>query len=119
MKAKGLQKERRYDRWQRNETINLVRAYLVCIDELTVLGEIFSKKLDFFQRLRKDCDSFELQDNGAHNPPDNQDRETPSDRISFAEHMMEESSTQCKRLNADLRESLNTVKHNTKHPRIQ
>jgi hypothetical protein len=27
------------------------------------------------------------------------------------EHIMEESSIQCKRLNADLRESLNTVRH--------
>jgi hypothetical protein len=86
-----------------------VRAYLVCIDELAVLGEIFSKKLEFFQRLRKDYESFELQDNAANNPPDCQDGETPSERIAFAEHMMEESSTQCKRLNADLRASLNTV----------
>jgi hypothetical protein len=86
-----------------------VRAYLVCIDELTVLGEIFTKKLDFFQRLRQDCDNFEAQDSGAEHPPDNPDGESSFDRIAFVEHMMEESSTQCKRLNADLRESLNTV----------
>jgi hypothetical protein len=107
-----LQKERRYDRWQRNETINLVRAYLICLDELTVLHGIFSKKLDFFKRLRKDCDlSPELQDRDVPgNPPHNDEGETPSDRIAFAEHMMEESSAQCKRLGADLRESLNTVR---------
>lgn len=88
-----------------------MRAYLVCIDELTVLGEIFSKKLDFFQRLRQDCENFEAQDSGAEHPPDNPDGETPFDRIAFVEHMMEESSTQCKRLNTDLRESLNTVRN--------
>jgi hypothetical protein len=36
------QKERRYDQWQRNKTINLVRAYLICPGELTVLNGIFS-----------------------------------------------------------------------------
>ncbi|KAB5566742.1 hypothetical protein GE09DRAFT_745718 [Coniochaeta sp. 2T2.1] len=104
-------KERRYDRWQRNETINLVRAYLICLDELTVLEGIFSKKLDFFKRLRKDCDTFpQLQGSDVlGNPPDNKQGETPADRIAFAEHMMEESSAQCKRLAADLRESLNTL----------
>ena len=87
-----------------------MRAYLVCIDELTVLGEIFSKKLDFFQRLRQDCENFEAQDSSAEHPPDNPDGETPFDRIAFVEQILEESSTQCKRLNTDLRESLNTVK---------
>jgi hypothetical protein len=109
-----FQKERRFDRWQQNETTNLVRAYLVCLDELIVLGEIFSKKLDFFRRLRKDCDNFpELQSSEAGNPPDNENGETPLDRIAFAEHMMEESSAHCKRLGADLRESLNSVKRKT------
>jgi hypothetical protein len=93
-----------------------VRAYLVCIDELNVLGEIFSKKLDFFQRLRQDFKDFEAQDSDTQHPPDNPDGETPFDRIAFVEHMMEESSTQCKRLNADLRESLNTVRHPRKVP---
>ena len=101
-----IQKERRYDRWQRNETINLVRAYLVCLDELTVLRDIFSKKLNFFQRLREDCDNFpEPQDNLASEIPHDVNKE----RIEFAEHMMEESSSQCKQLGADLRESLNSV----------
>ncbi|KXT17013.1 hypothetical protein AC579_7416 [Pseudocercospora musae] len=104
-------KERRYDRWQRNETISLVRAYLLCIDELTVLEAIFSKKLDFFRRLRQDVDSFEEQDHAENKPPDHKDGESPWDRIAFAEHAMEESATQCKRLHADLRESLNSASH--------
>jgi len=84
-----------------------VRAYLVCIDELTVLGEIFSKKLDFFKRLQSDCDLLEQQDKGAI--IDNPDGETETERIAFAQHMMEESRTTCTRLTADLRESLNSV----------
>jgi hypothetical protein len=105
-----LQKIRRYDPWRRNETIKLVRAYLVCLDELTVLGEIFEKKLDFFQRLRKDCSIIpELQDHIESNPLDNADGETPSERIAMAEHMMEDSSVRCKQLTADLQVSLNSV----------
>lgn len=108
-----FQKERRYDQWRRNETTKLVRAYLTCLDELTVLEEIFSRKLDFFQRLRKDCDVFpELQSNEVANPPDNENGETPLARVAFAEHMMEGYSAHCKRLGADLRESLYSVKKN-------
>ncbi|KAE8864905.1 hypothetical protein PTNB73_05793 [Pyrenophora teres f. teres] len=103
-------KERRYDRWQRNETIHLVRAYLVCIDELTVLGEIFSKKLDFFKRLQLDCDYLEQQDKAAGvQTVDNSEGETETERIAFAQHMMEESRITCTRLTADLRESLNSL----------
>ncbi|KAI3317618.1 hypothetical protein HD806DRAFT_514603 [Xylariaceae sp. AK1471] len=102
-------KERRYDEWQRNETIALVRSYLQCIDDLTVLEKLFAKKLDFFQRLKIDCQNFESQDNNRGSPPDNAEGETALDRASFAEHMMEDFSTQCKRLNADLRESLHSL----------
>ncbi|RYO92298.1 hypothetical protein DL762_001747 [Monosporascus cannonballus] len=105
----GLVKARRYGRWQQNETINPVRAYLVCIDELTVLEEVFTKKLDFFQRLKEDRNSLEDQDIEAGKPPENKDGELPFDRIPFAERMMEESITQLKRLNTDLRDSLNLL----------
>jgi hypothetical protein len=104
------QKERRYDQWQRNETIALVRAYLVCLDELNVLREIFAKKLDFVQRLRKDCENMpQLQGDVPGNPPDNAAGETALDRIAFVEHQMKESREQCERLAADLKESLNSV----------
>lgn len=106
-----MQKERRYDPWQRSQTINLVRAYLVCIDELNILGEIFTKKLDFFRRLQKDCDNLNLQGNVLDGPLHNENGETPSDRIAFAQNIMEESRDQCKRLNDDLRESLNSVRN--------
>jgi hypothetical protein len=81
------------------------------MDELKVLEEIFTKKLDFFHRLRMDWESFEQIDSSAGNSPNNQEQETPFERIAFAEHMMEESSKQCQRLNADLRESLNSVRN--------
>ena len=76
-----------------------------------MLQEIFAKKLDFFQRLRKDCDRLTgLQGDGVDgNPPDNPDGEAPLDRIAFAEHQMKESREQCQRLGADLREGLNSV----------
>ena len=40
---------------------------------------------------------------------DNPDGETETERIAFAQHMMEESRITCMRLTADLRESLNSV----------
>ncbi|KAI0875958.1 hypothetical protein GGS24DRAFT_488982 [Hypoxylon argillaceum] len=102
-------KERRYDQWQRNETIALVRLYLQCIDDLTTLEELFADKLGFFQRLKVDCQKFESQDNDRGNPPDNAEGETALGRVNFAIHMMEDFTTQCKRLNVDLRESLHSL----------
>jgi hypothetical protein len=69
-----------------------VRTCLVCIDEVTVLGEIFSKKLAFFERLQKDCDQFEEQDKSSKKHPDDDNGETCSERIAFARHTMEESN---------------------------
>ncbi|KAG6359164.1 hypothetical protein INS49_012684 [Diaporthe citri] len=48
--------------------------------------------------------------NVVGDPPHNENGETPADRIAFAQNRMEESLDQCKRLNADLRESLNSVR---------
>ncbi|GAB1313473.1 hypothetical protein MFIFM68171_03683 [Madurella fahalii] len=97
-----------HELWQRNETINLVRAYLVCLDELTVLQEIFSKKLDFLNRLRQDCEDLVEE---SQDPRESEGRqvETLASRIAFAEYIMSQSSTQCGQLIADLRESLNTL----------
>lgn len=92
-------KEPRYGRWQRNETSNFVRAYLICIDEITVLEEIFYNKVDFFER----------EDTESGKPPHDKDLGGPRERVVLAEHAMEESEAQCKRLEADLRESMNSV----------
>ena len=110
--------ERRYDPWRRNDTTKMARAYLVCIDELTVLEEIFTKKLDFFQRPRKDVETFELQEPDINKPPNRKDGETHWDRIAFAEHAMAESATQCKRLSADLRESMGSVSFKHFKPQV-
>lgn len=88
-----------------------MRAWLVCIDELTVLAEIFSKKSEIFRRPKQDCETFEQEYNDAKKPLDNLNGEIPIERIAFAERMMEESTKQCKRLNADLQESMNSVEY--------
>lgn len=79
------------------------------MDELKVLGEIFTKKLTFFQRLREDCEDLQT---GVQ--PDNEEGESPFSRLNFAEHTMKDSRDRCERLSADLRESLNTVSFSSK-----
>lgn len=101
---------RRYDHWQRDKTIELVRAYLRCIDELTHLMGLLGKKVAFFQNLHKDVERFESQDSSAGLEPDCKQGETSVDRVIFAEHLMATSAEHCKDLVADLRHALNSVR---------
>ena len=87
-----------------------MRDYLLCIDELTVLEELFAKKLDFYQRLRIDCDNLLRHDGSDHDPPEYCGGEVLSNRIAFTESVIGEARVRCKGLSANLKESLNTVK---------
>lgn len=107
----GELKVRRYERWQRDTTVELVRAYLQCIDELTHLEGLYRKKMVFFQRLRKDVESFETQNSTAGIEPECTSGETSIERVAFAEELVATSAEHCKDLIADLRQALNSVSH--------
>jgi hypothetical protein len=101
---------RRYDPWKRNESVRLVREYLTCIDELKTINVILTKKLDFFERLKEDCDRFELEDAENGKTPDNPNGETSETRILFVTHILKEAVEHSHRLLDDLTESMNAVR---------
>ncbi|KAI9822397.1 MAG: hypothetical protein M1827_000116 [Pycnora praestabilis] len=62
-------KRRRFDKWQRYESIKLVRDYITCTDELTLIVQMYAQKVDFFSRLKKDCQQFEAEETKTPNNP--------------------------------------------------
>ena len=98
-------KRRRFDEWQRGDSIKLVRDYILCVDELTILVHLMSKQLDFLYRLKKDCDRLNV---------DSTDVKTPQgkdavDRCNWAIGVLEENFTVLENLLKDLRSSMLAV----------
>ena len=79
------------------------------MDELTTLGTIFAKKIDFFTRLEQDCARFDEEDIRAGRLVNNPEGETGQQRVKFALHVCREAHEQTERLVADLHKSVNQV----------
>ena len=46
--------------------MNLVREYVVCMDEMSQIYSIYEQKLEFLEKFRKDCEMFlEKEPNAA------------------------------------------------------
>ncbi|KAI9771406.1 MAG: hypothetical protein M1839_002796 [Geoglossum umbratile] len=102
-------KRRRYDPWRRNETVLLVREYLACIDELTAVCLILTKKIELFEGLKRDCRKFERDDIMARKEPDDPEGVSAEARASWAIMMVKEQHDACKKLLADLQLSMNAL----------
>ena len=53
---------RRYDERAPKKTINLVKEFIVCLDQLRAISAVHSRKQVFFQSLMKDVESHNAQD---------------------------------------------------------
>jgi hypothetical protein len=114
------QKRRRYDPWKRNETVELVREYLACIDELTTICLILARKIELFEGLKRDCRKFERDDIMARREPDDPEGISAEARATWAIMMVKGQHDACKKLLADLQLSMNAVsappQESTIHP---
>ena len=77
-------KRRRYDQWKPKVTVELVRAYLCGIDELTSIALILQKKVELFKIMQLDVKKFETQDNRFRKIPDNAEGESSVQRLIWA-----------------------------------
>jgi Mg2+ and Co2+ transporter CorA len=90
----------------------LVREFLACIDELAALRAIINKKLDFLERLAKDCEAFDAEDEarGEKPNPNSYDESVSwTSRTRFAASSLKRASDHYERLLNDLNNSLNSV----------
>ena len=102
-------KRRRYDRWQPNKTVQLVREYLSGIDELTTIRVNIAKKVEFFTVMQQDVKKHEVEDTRMRKAPDNPDGESSIERVSWALKMVEAQLNVFDRLLLDLKQSMDAV----------
>lgn len=88
---------------------DLVRAYLLCIDEIAALQKLYTRKLDFFGGLEQDIIAHEEKDIAAGRPQYNPQGEQPLERVKWAKHLVQEDLTEIRRLNDEMQAALKTV----------
>lgn len=93
----------------RDETVKLVREYLNCVDELTAVRVLISKKVDLFQAMIQDFKKFESDDLKARKLPDNPNGETAQDRLTFALTQVKAQHDCIERLLIDAKGSMNAL----------
>ena len=102
-------KRRCYEKWFPKKTVELVRNYLSCIDELTTIRLILQRKLDLFKTMLDDINKFEIEDARARNLPNNPGGETSSERLEWAIKLVKAQHECHVRLSTELKSSLDTV----------
>jgi len=102
-------KRRRYEEWKPKVTVQLVRDYLNCIDELTTVKLILQKKVELFKILQLDIKKFEADDMRSRRMPDNPESESSSERLVWALKMVREQHECFERLFIDLKQSMDAL----------
>ena len=102
-------KRRRYDQWKPGVTVDLVRAYLSGIDELTSIRLIFQKKIELFKIMQLDVNRFEAEDNCFHKVPNNAEAESSVQRLIWAMNTVKHQNECFERLLIDLKQSMDAV----------
>ena len=103
------QKAQRYDEWKRHETVRLVKDYLICIDELATLKQLYLKKLSLFENLARDVEEQEEEDLRHNVPAHNEKGESAKLRVQRAVELLRRDADDAERLLADLLQALNAV----------
>ncbi len=109
--AKSKQKNRRGSRLSRLGSVELVRGYIACMDEISKIHDIFEQKLDFLKKLALHCRKMDtpLVESGSIGPSTGPSEETLIQKVDDAIEILQEPSDQLPRLLKDLTSSLNVV----------
>ena len=102
-------KRQRYDKWEPNKTVRLVREFLQGIDELTTIKVNMAKKVELFKIMQLDVKKHEMEDTMMHKAPDNPDGESSAERVSWALKMVEQQQDVIETLLLDLKHSMEAV----------
>ena len=102
-------KRRRHEKWRPRVTVELVRDYLNCIDELTTVKIITHKKLDMFKVMQQDIKKFEAEDMRMGKTPDYVEGETAGERLLWAIGMVKAQADCWDRLLIDLKQSMDAL----------
>ncbi len=85
--------------------MNLVREYVACMDEISQIYSIYEQKLDFLDRLRKNCGLLEDE----HNVASAGQKKAMIEQIDWAVNQLRSNHEGLPRTLHDLRNSLDDV----------
>ncbi|KAI4125314.1 MAG: hypothetical protein LQ338_004328 [Usnochroma carphineum] len=102
-------KRRRHAPWRKNETVRLVRDYIACVDELTIVKMMCQKQVDLFKGMQQDVRKFETQDNRARRAPDNPVGEPMPERIKWALNFVTGRHDATEKLLIDAKQSMEAL----------
>ena len=102
-------KRRRCESWKPKKTVELVRDYLNCTDELTTIRLILQRKVELFEIMQLDVKKFETEDARFRKIPDNPAGESSTERLVWAVNLVRAQSECFERLSIDLRQSMDAV----------
>ncbi|KAL9006684.1 MAG: hypothetical protein Q9188_000558 [Gyalolechia gomerana] len=102
-------KRRRHAPWRKNETVKLVRDYLACIDELTIIKLICQRQVELFKGMQQDVRKFENEDNRERRLPDNPNGESMRERVKWALTMVKGRHDSIERLLIDAKQSMEAL----------
>ena len=102
-------KRRRYEQWKPKKTVQLVREYLSCIDEVTTVRLIAQKKVELFTIMQQDLRKFEAEDLRMRKIPNNAEGESAEERLIWATNMVKAQADCFERLLIDLKQSMDAV----------
>ncbi|KAL8710215.1 MAG: hypothetical protein Q9220_005146 [cf. Caloplaca sp. 1 TL-2023] len=100
---------RRHAPWRKDETVQLVRDYLACVDELTTVKQICRQQVDLFKGLQQDVRKFESEDNRARRSPDNPRGESMQERIKWALTLVNQRHDKFERLLIETKQSMEAL----------
>src|ERR1700754_4411547 len=98
---------KRYDGFKRNASVELVREYLTCIDELTTMIGIFKNTRALLRRLEDQLGDVLRGERTI--TPDNELGESGTSRVLWASTIVDDNTHVAKELLADMQASLNAV----------
>ncbi|KAI4109394.1 MAG: hypothetical protein L6R37_000551 [Teloschistes peruensis] len=119
------QKSRQTANFKRNESVNLVRDYISCLDELSQIQSVAKRKIDFLDRLRWDIESNPMNKNSL-NLPDLTDLSNErvlvsadADTMQITIKLIEDAITYVQKEHAELPEMMEDLKSSLHDVRAQ
>lgn len=103
----AAQKRKRYEQFKRGASVDLVKDYLTCMDELTTLATLFKNSRGVLQQIQDQLGDVLKGERTV--TPDNEHGESAMSRVNWALQQVDEDAKDVKDLFADLQEALNAV----------
>ncbi|KAI4198731.1 MAG: hypothetical protein LQ350_005115 [Teloschistes chrysophthalmus] len=90
-------------------TVDLVRKYVTCLDEISQIHDICHQHLRLLSKLMLDCEDIERYAADQGESLELKEEESSTDRVSFATRFLQETYDQLPVISKDLRSSLDVI----------